>query len=544
MKVLKVLGIGFAILMVLASIGVYWGNNWVNQNLETIINSKPDRKYNFSFEKFDFDFFKRVILISDVHISPVGDQEGVFVQGHVSQVFLNKLNLRKLYLNREVDIKELKFSNPEFIIHIPLENPKKERAGQALQGFFGDILSRGGIENFELGNASARIVLGEEQVGTLSNFNIVATELRTDSLKWNYPIPFAYGRIFISIDSMDYKMANGQQFNVGKIGFDTQTQQLKLERISMKYPEGLIKASTQVEFQTDLIDFELDSMVFSGLEANSNLFSDIDIRARKLEITGLVLDDFRDKNLSRPKEEIKPLFQGLVNKISFPLKLDTLQIINSAITYSESVPGTNDIWKLRFDNLNGELVNITTIPELQSKYLHFDGKFTGKIENSGILDLTLQVPYDKDEFVMDANFSNFNLPKLNEILNPIMNGEILTGNLAKMNLKIHADQMKSTNNFRFDYTDLKIELFRKDSQKKNKLLSIVANIAINTSNMPGENRYMTIDYSTQRNRYRGPFHLFWKSTKEGIMQIVPGGAAKEILKSSEKQKSRKPAFLL
>lgn len=534
MKFLKSLGIVFIILIVLIGVGVYWGSNWVNQNLESIINSKPDRKYNFSFEKIDFDLLKRVILITDVHISPVGEQEGVFVQGHVSQVLLNKLNLRKLYLDRDVDIKELMFSKPEFIIHIPLGNPKKEKAGQALQGFFGDILSRGGIENFELGNASARIVMGEDQIGTLSNFNIVATELSTDSLKWNYPIPFDYGRIFVSIDSMDYKMVNGQQFKVGKIGFDTQTHQLKMENISLKYTDGLIKASSQMEFQTDLIDFELDSMIFSGVEANSNLYSDLDIRARKLEIVGLVLDDFRNKNLPRPKDEIKPLFQGLVKKIGFPLKLDTLRIANAAIVYGESVPGKSDNWKISIDHLNGELVNISTIPEFQTKYQHFDGKFTGKIEGSGVLEVTLQVPYDKDEFDMVVDFTKFPLPKMNDILNPIMNGEIVTGNLAKMNLKIHGDSNNSTNVFRFDYTDLKIELYKKETQKKNKLLSTVANIAINTSNMPGEKRYITAEYSTQRNPYRGPFHLLWQSIKEGMSKIVPGGAAKEILKPSEK----------
>lgn len=534
MKVLKVVGVSFFILMVLASVGVYWGNNWVNQNLESIINSKPDRKYNFSFEKFDFDFFRRVILISDVHISPVGEQEGVFVQGHITQVLFNKLNLRKLYLNREVDIKELTFSRPEFIIHIPLENPKKERAGQALQGFFGDILSRGGIENFELGNASARIVLGEEQIGTLNNFNIVATELRTDSLKWNYAIPFDYGRIFISIDSMDYKMANGQQFNVGKIGFDTQAQQLKMESISLKYPDGLRKASTQVEFQKDLIDFELDSLVFSGVEANSNLYSNLDIRAGKLEISGLELVDFRNRNLPRPVEDVKPLFQGMIEKINFPLKLDTLKVTNSAIVYGEYVPGKTEFWEISFDHLNGELINITTIPEYQTIYGHLDGKFTGKVQGNGDLKMTMQVPYEKDEFDMEVELSNFPLVKVNELLNPVMNGEIVSGQLARLHLNIHGDSTKSTNDFRFDYTDLKMELYQKGTQKKNKFLSTVANIAINNSNLPGEKKYLTAQYTVARNPYRGPFNLLWQSVKQGISEIVPGGAAKEILNSSDK----------
>lgn len=534
MKFLKITAIIILILLGLVWLGVNLGSKWVNKNLESIINSKPDRKYNFNFDQVDFDLIKRVILISEVQISPVGVQEGVFVEGHVSQVLLNKLDLRKFFFNKEVDIKELMFSNPEFVIHIPVGNPKKEKAGEAMKGLFGDILARGGIENFEVGQASASIIMGEEQIGRMSNFNIIASELSTDSLKWNYPIPFDYGRILISIDSMDYSMPNGQIFKSGKISFDTQIQQVKLEKLSLKYEDGIRKASTLKEYQADLIDFELDSLIFSGVEANSNLYSDLDVRARKLEIAGLVLEDFRNKNLPRPKDEVKPLFQGMMEKINFPLKLDTLRVTDGAIVYGESVPGTNDHWQISIDHLNGDLVNITTIAEHQANFQHFDGSFTGKIKGNGDLNLTLKVPYEKDEFDMVVDLTNFPLPKVNDILKPILNGEIVTGKLSKMNLKIYGDPKKSTNVFRFDYADLKVELYQKGAQKKNKFLSTAANIALNTSNMPGEKKYITADYMVTRNPYRGPFFLFWQSIKEGIGRIVPGGAAKELLKTSEK----------
>lgn len=235
MKVIKIFGIIFLALVIVTAMGMYFGGNWVNQNLESVINSKPERKYNFNFDKVDFDFLKRVILISDVKITPVGKQDGVYVEGEVSQVLMNKLGLWKFFLHREVEIKELLFSKPEFVIHIPLINPEKEKAGDALQGLFGDILSRGGIENFEVGQASARIVMDGRQIGSMNNFNIKATELRTDSLKWNYPIPFDFGRIYISIDSMDYQIANGQHLKIGKVGFDTQTHRIKLEDISLNF---------------------------------------------------------------------------------------------------------------------------------------------------------------------------------------------------------------------------------------------------------------------------------------------------------------------
>ena len=534
MKILRVLAILVLLFLVTIGLGIYLGSKWIDSNLESVINSKPDRKYDFTFEKVEFNLLQRVILISDVKITPFGEQTGVFVEGQVAQAFLNKFNLGELFLERDLEIKELMFVQPEFVIHIPAENPKDEKAGEAMKSLFGDILSRGGIENFELGRASAVILLGGEQVGSFSNFNIKATELRTDSLKWHYPIPFDYGRIYMSLDSLDYLMGNGQLFKAGKIMFDTRSQQFKMTDLSLNYPEGIRKAASKQTLQTDLIEFKLDSMVFSGVEAKSNLYSDLDIRARKLELAGLVMEDFRNKSLPRPKDEINPLFQGMVKKINVPLKLDTLRITDAAIAYGESVPGKNEFWKININQLSGDLVNITTIPDYQSQHLHFDGKFTGKIEGSGNLAINLKVPYDKDEFEMEVDFTRFPMPKVNEILKPIMNGDIVSGDLVKMHLKIHGDPKKSTNTFRFDYTDLKIELFKKGTQKKNKILSTIANIAVNTSNLPGEKSYLTANYTVPRNPNRGPFFMIWQSTKEGMIKIVPGGAVKDILKTTEK----------
>lgn len=534
MKILKIFGILAVIFLALLGFGIYWGKNWVYQNLESVINAKPDRKYDFTFDKVEFSLLQKVILISEVKITPVGEQKGVFVEGKVAQVFLNKFSLYQLFMEKDIQIRELMFSQPEFVIHIPLENPEEEKAGEAMKSLFGDILSRGGIENFELGQASAVILLGEEKIGSFSDFNLVANDLRTDSLKWSYPIPFDYGRIFMSMDSLDYRLPNGQQLKAGKIIFDTNTQQFKMNDLSLKYIAGIREASKKMEFQNDLIDFELDSLVFSGLEANSNLYSDLDVRARKLEVAGLILEDYRNKDLPRPKDEIKPLFQGMVKKISVPLKLDTLRITNGAIAYGESVPGKNDYWNLHIDHLNGDIVNITTIDAYQKSFEHFDGNFTGKVEGSGTLKINLKVPYDKDEFDMEVDFTNFPMPKVNEILKPIMNGDIVTGDLVKMNLKIHGDPKKSTNTFRFDYTNLKMELFKKGEQKKNRFLSSVANVALNTSNLPGEKKYLTANYTVARNPNRGPFYLLWQSTKEGMMKIVPGGAVKEILSGQEK----------
>jgi hypothetical protein len=532
-KIFKIfIGIGLALLLLILA-GIYWGKSWINNNLESVINTDPERKYNFNFDQVEVNLLKQGIVINSVKITPIGDQKGVFVQGEVDEVTLSQVNLLKLIFNKALEIQSLSFFQPRFDVHIPLESSHEERPAEALQGLFGDILSRGKIRNFQVKEANALFLVGEDELGSLHNLHILATELATDSLQLKYPIPFDFQKIYISIDSIDYILGNGQHFKVSEIDFDTNAQQLKMNSLSLIYPNGLEKASSEKEAQVDLIEFKLDSLVLSGIEATSNLYSDLNVRGSKLELNGLLLEDFRNKNLSRPPDEYKPLFQGLLQKINFPLKLDTLKLTNTAIIYGEMVAGKNEKWQFRLDNLNGNFVNISTIPEFQDAYGHLNGKFTGKIKGSGNLDFDLKIPYDRDEFDMNINFISFPLTKINEILKPIMNGEIISGNLAKLNLKIHADSIGSTNQFQFDYDDLKIELFQKGTEKKNKLTSTLANIALNTSNLPSEKRYLTADYTTVRNQYRGPFNLIWKSTKDGIMQIVPGGLAREILNSSE-----------
>ena len=515
-------------------LGVFFGERWINKNLAQIINANPERAYDITFEKVDYDLLKRSILVNGVKIRPLGTPKGMYVEGEVSQASLSSVNARKLFFRKILDIQELRFLKPDFQVHIPENQQKQERAGEALQSLFGDILSRGGIRNFLLGKANSTIFLGEKKIGYIANLSIEANDLSTDSLLWNHPIPFEYGRIRLTVDSLGYDLANGQHLKVGRVNFDTQSQQFKLQQVSFLFPEGLEAASRKLDYQTDLFDIKVDTLLFSGIEANSNFYSDMDLRAKKLELNGLQLTDFRNKSKPRPKNKVKPMFQGLVEKISFPLKLDTLQITNSNITYGENVPANGDRWKLHFNDLNGTVTNLTSISEYKTVYSHFDAKMTGKIEGKGKFTVTMQVPYDRDEFDLELNFRNFNMRELNSILKPIMNGDIVSGKLDRMNLRMHATTRQTKVSFIFDYTDLKIELFKKGTQKKNKLLSSIANLALNHSNMPGEKRYLSPSFSVSTNLYRGPFFLIWQSTKEGMLKVVPGGAVKEILKTSDR----------
>jgi hypothetical protein len=101
---------------------------------------------------------------------------------------------------------------------------------------------------------------------------------------------------------------------------------------------------------------------------------------------------------------------------------------------------------------------------------------------------------------------------------------VSSGVVRDLTLNMEGSRYSSTNQMTFQYEDLKLELLSEDHSKK-KLVSTIANIFTSKSNLKTDRNYKNAVYKTDRNIYRGPFHLLWQSTKEGLVLIVPGDVA-------------------
>ncbi len=132
---------------------------------------------------------------------------------------------------------------------------------------------------------------------------------------------------------------------------------------------------------------------------------------------------------------------------------------------------------------------------------------------------------------------------LNPTLEFMASVKIGSGNLRGMVLEMEADGYKSRNRFTIDYRDLEIDLSKMSEdgvEKKNVVLSKVANLAINRDNLPGTKNYLTPTYTTVRNRYRSFFNLIWLSTKEGFFEVIPSKIGRKIMdvKENKDKKSK------
>lgn len=511
----------------------FYAETWINNNLSSIINANPERKYDLNFESAKLSLLGKRIELQGITISPVKVALSSYLEGEVKTGILGDVNIVNLVLEKAAVVGDLEFIQPEFIIHHFSDSINQHHSANTLQVLFGDILSRGEIKNFNLNKASASLRENEIETGFLKNLSISVKGLVTDSVLVKQLIPFQFDHIQVSVDSLAYQLKSGQNFHLGKTTFDSKSEKIKFENVILEYKESPESASRSLDYQTDLINVRLDSLVFLGVEANTNFHSDLDVRARKLIVAGLNLTDFRNKAKPRPKAELKPMFQGMIKSLNFPLKLDTLQIANGHIAYGENVPQKGESWQIHWTKLNGNIINLTSIPEFQSSFGQFEARILGEVKGDGKLDLNLRVPYERDEFYLDVTLSNFDMTTLNSTLKPIMNGDITSGQMHRLKMVIQASETQAKVDMIFDYRDLKVEMFNKKGEKKNIFSSSLANLALNHSNLPGDKKYLTPSYSIVRNKTRGPFFLIWQSTKEGMMKIVPGGAARSLLEAKE-----------
>lgn len=517
------------LLGILIFVGVLAGLSWgleiyLENKISELINTNPDRKYDILFEDISISFLNQGASLKKIRLVPLDETVATKVSGSLNSIALSGLSYWDLIFYRKLTINQLTLNDPGFrLIHKEVLGGAKDNS-QALQDVFRDLISRGVISNFELLNGTAEFLVEGDSITPFGNFtdlNIYAKGIVSDSLIIQNLVPFKLESIQISLKNLKITTPNKQVFKFGEMGFDSKFKSIRIKDISLKYQDWE-QAVKEMEYQQDVLEMSLKEFELSYLDAKNNIYGNWEIIAGLASLDGLVIDDYRDKNKPRPDEPEKPLFEGMVEQIPFPIELDTLRIFNSEIVYRELIPGNSEPGSLRFTQVSAEVLNFISSDSLQTGQMLVSANalFNGVAK----MNMEIQVPYGKQAFTLQARVAPFELAGINDVLERMANVKITTGKLRDLQLEMDVSRYRSSNRLTFQYEELKLELLGKD-HTKNKLKTALANLFTAKSNLPSDSNYKKSIYVTERNIYRGPFHLLWQSTKEGLVQIVPGDIA-------------------
>lgn len=521
---MKKILIGILILAALLA-GLAWGLEIYAENkISQLLNKNPDRKYDILFEDISISLFNQTASLNKIRLVLLDETVNTKVSGSLNSIELIGISYWDLIFNRKLIINQVLLNEPGFrLIHKEVQGGA-ENNSQALQGVFQDIISRGVISNFELRNGTAEFLVQGDSLMPFGNFtdlNISANGIVSDSVIVQNLVPFQLRSIQISLKNLKLNTLDNQLFKFGELAFDSESKSILIRDITLKYDDWQ-KAVDQMEYQKDVIELSLKELSLSHIGAKNNIYGNWQIIAGLATLDSMVVDDFRDKNKPRPDEPEKPLFEGMVEQIPFPIELDTIRISNSQIVYRELLPGNAEPGSLKFDQVSGEILNVISSDSLQSGTMTVSASavFNGVAK----MNMDIQVPYGEKSFTLQARVQAFELAGINDILERMANVRVETGKVKDMVLQMDVSRYSSSNQLTFQYENLKLELLGNDQSKK-KFKSALANLFTAKNNLASDSNYKKSIYVTKRNIYRGPFNLLWQSTKEGLLQIVPGDIA-------------------
>ncbi|MDR7131379.1 hypothetical protein J2X69_003743 [Algoriphagus sp. 4150] len=526
-------------LILLGAVSIFLVEKWLVKTLPDRMNANEDRAYDIRFENADVRLFRGSIELKDISVHPVKDSMATTITGTMQSVRLGELKMLSFIFGDVLDIGELKFEGPKFIL-VRNDSISKKPAdvSMAFQDFFGDIVSRGVIHNFILENGSGEFFTQSDTLrkfGSFDSFNITAVDLETDSVRLNYAIPFKLESIQSGLKNLQINIDKELTFTLGEFNYDSKADSFDFFDLKLAYDDSNLAAAKRARFQRDYIEIDLKHLKIEKISARSSIYGDWSVVAGLMTIDSLILHDVRNKNKPRPYDEPeKPMFEGMVELIPFPLELDTVRVLNSTITYSQISEGKSQPGSLNFEQLSALITRVVSLDSLQSGEMLIHGEAV--LNGFAPMRMDVTVPYgmgaNEERFHLEASVDPFGLPSLNGILGDLVSVNINSGRMEKLEITMDANPKYSSNFMKFHYSDLKLEL-RDEEEKKKKLMSTLSNILISNNNLPENRNYRTATFRTERNIYRGTFNLIWESLREGMLEIAPGDVMQLLLNEQD-----------
>ncbi len=260
-----------------------------------------------------------------------------------------------------------------------------------------------------------------------------------------------------------------------------------------------------------------------------NVINQKDIIARKASINNGSCKIFLDRSLPFRKVKINNFPDQILMRISVPISITEMHIRHSKLAYSEYNPGIDKTGTIYIDDMNGEVTNITNMPDQIKKQnllvLRSSGLFMHKIPitNGFTFDLS---KYKSGNFTMDLNIGEIDSAVLNPITEPMAGFMIKKGTIEKGLAHVRGDNFKANGKGELLYKNLYLVGLKKDESKlsgmkKKSLLNFFGNVFLIKNNNPQkDSEPRTVDFNSKRDSKTTFFSLVWGTIYSGILETI------------------------
>jgi len=364
----------------------------------------------------------------------------------------------------------------------------------------------------------------KEAILRVTNFKVDSnSHLKPDSARLFYADDISFsapGYSWSSTDSM-------YTYAFSRFGFSTGSASAFLDSVSITPNYSRTDFSQKLGWQTDRIVLQVPGIKVSRLDFRK-LIIERQLHAVKISLEGLNFQSYRDKRLPFPTWQ-RPMMPGKMDeRISFPLTIDTVALLNGYAAYEEQTgdePG-----RIFFDQLTATLTGLST-PSVKSHAkdrrkdldLHGTTRLMGLAPAEAWFHFQTVSPADSFEFF--ATVGKFYLPVINPMLAKLVPASIQQGTVNSTEIiRIKADSSKAIGTLNFRYNNLAIKLHPKKEGTwhliEQSLLTELVNLFLADSNPNDAGKLKTGVIYFERDPSKGFFNFLWKSVLSGLKSTI------------------------
>ena len=526
----------------------------VKSILQGYINTTPNRPYDYAYEDIGIKLLNGNIYLTKVKISPrpssigslVSQKIHFIIDVRIDTLALKGLSLYDLLVNGSMDIDKILVDNVDFryFFNKDYSDPDSlQKRAFVLKDVFSENLNDVRIGQIQLRDISAFMNdINDKDTVFLSfdSASMVWNDIYTDKSIMKQLQPFTYSNLQMSARNFIGNMIKDHTIQVKSFSLNTASKELTFSKIHFAPIEfNLNDTSKQIVRSINAVD--LEELVFAGINFD-NWHEDRRLEIRKIYAKNPDIKVSMDHHWPKPMYE-RPYLSARVRSIPFPVNIDTIYATGGRVFYRELFNDGKPPLRLTFSDASATYTNVSNDSIILARNPNLTFEVNAKFLGVGKLSTTIVYP------VLDSLNTLFMKLKIESMslsaLNPILEGQMkakLSGDINTLAMNFKADRYGSKGDFVFDYSNLKIELFKEKETKdgvkikKNWLMNTLVNPVIRSNNnISNEN------FNKGMIDYRRPldisfFGMVWQSLKGGLITtMIPSRNPENKTKRKEKK---------
>jgi hypothetical protein len=530
------------LLIILQIIINVWGGTILANHLKKKIKQSTGKTYSINFKNLNLDLYKSTATIHQLHIhadtsvfyhsSSSQDSFSSLYRGTVQKLRISGFHLFSSLWGKRLHIDEILIRNPDITVIKNPHPPKQDTSEQfssvdsSIYADISDSYRSLKIGKLAIHRAHIVSVQSGDTLYLLGRVNLALKNIQVDSASAEAGRKFVTDNI--TLDAHHLMMNTADSLNkimLKELAVSSDSQSIFIDSLHLKPRYPKLTYSKKNGFQIDRIDLLISKLACQHV--NFSAFVDSgSFHSGYTEIDHARLQDFHSMIPPAPTPTKKTLYNAKLINLGQTVKLDSIRIKDSYVSYAEYHNPAPKAGKVTFENLNATFRNVTNTPKAIEKGDTIRVYAKANVMGKGLLQVHWLFPLATHNAFHEIHGSldSMSLKAFNPILKYVAFAKINHGQLNSMKFRFTGNNDQSSGSLIMNYQNLKISLLKKKTAKKQGILknifSFAANKFIIHKNNTPESGMRTGKIHFQRNKDKSSWNFWWKSLLSGIKNSI------------------------